>query len=122
MLEVKPTSHGDSITFWQHNSLSIGENSGAKSGGVDIKILVTTAFDSSKVIESNSPFLQDKVQFQHIDYSNSSKYYRPDNYRYLYDPEINNKYILKKQPDPSLPFSSKLTNNLWITMPLALDH
>lgn len=121
-LKVKSISDGDNITFWQHSSLSIGENMGAKSGGYDIKILVTTTFDSSKIIKPNSPFLQDKVQFEHINYSNSNKYYFPDNYPHKYDPEINNKHILKKQPNPSQPFSSKLSNNLWITMPIVLDY
>lgn len=120
--KVKPISNGDSITFWQHRSISITENMGAKMGGDDIKILVTTAFDSSKVIEPNNPFLQDKVQFQHVDYSNKNQLYYPDNYLYSYDPKINNKYILKKQPDPSQPFSSKLANNIWITMPIVLSN
>lgn len=119
-LTIKPISSGDSITFWQHSSLSIGENSGVKSEGNNIKILVTTAFDSGKIIEPNSLFLQDKVQFEHINYFNSNIYYSPDNYRYSDNSEMNNKYILKKQPDPSLPFSSGLNSNLWITMPVAL--
>lgn len=119
-LALKQISQGDSISFWQHSSLSIGENTPAKSGGNSIRILVTSIFDSSKVIQRNSPLLKDSVQFEYVDYFNANKYAYPDNYRFEYDQELNNKHILKKQPDPSLPFSSKLTSNMWVTLPIVL--
>ncbi len=118
-LNLKSISQGDSITFWQHSSFSIGENMGAKSEGNDLKILVTSEFDSSKVIPANSPFLKDEVQFEFISYLNFNKYYYPDNFR---PSELNQAYVLDKQPNPSLPISSKLADNLWVTMPIALDH
>ncbi len=121
-LKVNPISQGDSIRFWQHCAFSIGENSGAKFEGNDIKILVSTAFDSSKMIKPNNPLLQDQVQFDQINYFNSNKYYYPENFRHHYNPEIKNEYILEKQPNPSQSFSSKLANNLWIKMPIVLDH
>lgn len=118
-LKLKSISQGDSITFWQHSSFSIGENLGVKSEGNDLKILVTTEFDSTKTIQVNSPFLKDDVQFEFIDYLNFNKYFYPENFRPL---KLSTEIILEKHPDPSETFSYKLTDNLWITMPIVLSN
>ncbi len=116
-LNVRAISQGDSISFWQHSSFSMNENEGVTSSGNDIKILVTTVADSNKVIKANSPLLKDKVQFEFIAYSNFNRYFHPENFR---SREVNYDYVLDKQPNTSLPFTSKLTTNLWITMPIVL--
>ena len=119
-LSIKPIAQGDSISFWQHSSFSLGENMGAKSGGSFIKLLVTTEFDSTRVIQADSPFIGDEVHYEHIDYRNDARFYYPDNFRDHYNQEAGVKQILGKQPDPSEPFSSELIDNLWITMPVVL--
>ncbi len=120
-LNIKPIAQGDSISFWQHSSFSLGENMNAKSGGSFIKLLVTTEFDSSRVIQPDSPFIVDEVQYGHIDYRNDARFYYPDNFRDYYNQEAGVKQILGKQPDPSEPFSSELIDNLWITMSVVLS-
>jgi len=120
-LKVKPITQGDSITFWQHSSFSIGETMGAKSSGSFIKLLVTTAFDSTRVIQPDNHLLRDEVQFEHINYGNDARFHYPDNFRNYYNQEAGVKYILGKQPNPNSPLSSKLITDLWITMPIALS-
>ncbi len=118
-LEVRQIFQGDSITFWQHAAFSIGENMGAKSDGNNIRVLVTAAHDSTKIIQADSPLLADRVQPEFVAYSNFNKYYYPDNFR---PRPYGNRYVLDIQPNPSVPFSSKLIDDLWITMPIALDR
>ena len=112
-------SHGDSVMFWQHSSLSVSGNEMQRSSGTGIGVLVNTTFDSSKVVRMDSPFLTDSVRFEHIDYFNDNIYYYPENFRHS---ELVSEYILDKQPDPSELFTSELVDGLWITMPVVLDH
>ena len=119
---IKPIFQGDSITFWQHSSMSIGESIPAKKDGIDLKILVTTPFDSTKVIKKNNPLLKSEVQFDYIDYYNINTLFYPENFRYAYDSKINNKYIIRKQPNALQHFSSELINDLWVTIPIALNY
>lgn len=116
-LNVKTISQGDSISFWQHSSFSIGENKGVKSEGTNIRFLVTTKLDSAKAITPDNSLLNDKVQFEFVDYFNKNEYYYPSIFR---ESEFNSNYILDKQPGTLNPFSSMLNESICIKMPIVL--